>query len=290
MGEKVVHINRMTKVRKVNEAIQEQVDKKSKMYEGDFKRFEQYAEQQGLELSIETLEAYLLHTVETGLKISTFNRRSASIKHFLINVLGQTESDEQKKRIALLRQMYNDVQYVEQKQVSGQVAQPKHEVMVMIDKLDTRAKAIALFNLITACRPSEMIAIQLKHIDLKNRSVNVYLKKQKEWHTKRLTLGVVNAIKDYINAYDLDSESYLVGKVDKHNNYSSQQVSDIAYRKSIHKWLGFAPYTLRKTQISAMHEAGGDLATIAKQSGHKNLETINKHYLSVNDRTIDKYL
>ncbi|MGE7949555.1 tyrosine-type recombinase/integrase [Lysinibacillus sp. NPDC093688] len=58
----------------------------------------------------------------------------------------------------------------------------------------------------------------------------------------------------------------------------------------MHKWLGFAPYTLRKTQISAMHEAGADLATIAKQSGHKNLETINKHYLSVNDRTIDKFL
>ena len=38
------------------------------------------------------------------------------------------------------------------------------------------------------------------------------------------------------------------------------------------------------------HEAGADLATIAKQSCHKKLETINKHYLSVNDRTIDKYL
>lgn len=290
MGEKVVHINRFTKVRKVNEAIQEQVDKKSKMYEGDFNRFEQYAKQQGLVLSFEALEAYLLHTVETGFKVSTFNRRSASVKHFLVNVLGQVESEKQKKRIALLRQMYNDVEYAEQKQVSGQVAQPKHEVIAMIGKLNTRAKAIALFNLITACRPSEMVAIQVKHIDLKNRSVNVYLKKQKEWHTKRLTLECINAIKDYINAYGLESESYLVGKVDKHNNYTSVKISDTAYRKSIHKWLGFAPYTLRKTQVSAMHEAGADLATIAKQSGHKNLETINKHYLSVNDRTVDKYL
>ncbi|WP_342598611.1 tyrosine-type recombinase/integrase [Psychrobacillus sp. FSL H8-0483] len=48
--------------------------------------------------------------------------------------------------------------------------------------------------------------------------------------------------------------------------------------------------TLRKTQITAMHEAGADLATIAKQSGHKNLETINKHYLEVSDRTVYKYL
>ncbi|MBM7664543.1 integrase/recombinase XerC [Solibacillus kalamii] len=290
MGEKVVNLDSRFKSREVNEAIQEQIDKKSKMYVSDFKRFKKYAAQQGIELSFEALEKYLLHTIKTGLKISTFNRRSASVKHFLVNVLGQTESDEQKKRIALLRQKYNDIQYVEQKQVSGQVAQPKHEVMAMIDKLDTRAKAITLFNLITACRPSEMVAIQVKHIDLKNRSVNVYLKKQKEWHTKRLTLEVVNVLKEYIASNRLDSESYLVGKVDKHNNYTSVQVSDIAYRKSIHKWLGFAPYTLRKTQVSAMHEAGADLATIAKQSGHKNLETINKHYLSVNDKTIDKYL
>ncbi len=290
MAEKVIAFNGLMEVRKVNEAIQAQIDKKSKMYASDFKRFKQYTEQQGIELSFESLEAYLLYTVETGLKLSTFNRRSASVKHFLVNVLGQTESEEQKKRIALLRQMYNDVEYVEQKQVNGQVAQPKHEVMAMIDNLDTRAKAITLFNLITACRPSEMVAIQIKHIDLKNRSVNVYLKKQKEWHTKRLTLEVINALKDYIAAYGLESDSYLVGKVDKHNNYTSSQISDIAYRKSIHRWLGFAPYTLRKTQVSAMHENGADLATIAKQSGHKNLETISKHYLSVNDRTVDKFI
>lgn len=290
MEEKVIKLNRAIKKHEVSKAVQEQIDKKSKMYESDFKRFQQYAEQQDLELSFETLEAYLLHTVKTGLKLSTFNRRSASVKHFLVHELGQVETDDSKQTIAMIRQKYNDVDYAEGKQVNGQVAQPKDEVLAMIDKLDTRAKAIALFNLITACRPSEMVTIQVKHIDLKNRSVNVYLKKQKEWHTKRLTLEAVNAIKDYINAYCLELESYLVGKVDKYNNYTSVQVSDIAYRKSIHKWLGFAPYTLRKTQVSAMHEAGADLATIAKQSGHKNLETINKHYLSVNDRTIDKYL
>ncbi|MFK5709840.1 tyrosine-type recombinase/integrase [Lysinibacillus boronitolerans] len=289
MGE-LIQVQSLVENKKVNDAIQQEIDKKSKMYEGDFNRFMQYAEQHQEPITFETLEKYLLHTIETGLKLSTFNKRSAGIKHFLVNTYRLIETDEQSKRIALLRQKYNDIDYAKQKLMKGQVAQPKHEVIAMIDKLDTRAKAIALFNLITACRPSEMVAIQVKHIDLKNRSVNVYLKKQKEWHTKRLTLEVVNALKDYIADYGLDSDSYIVGKVDKHNNYTSSQVSDIAYRKSIHKWLGFAPYTLRKTQVSAMHEAGADLATIAKQSGHKNLETINKHYLSVNDKTIDKYL
>lgn len=290
MGEKVVNLNQLIEAKKVNDSIQDQIDKKSKMYEGDFKRFQQYADSKGLEVSFSALESYLLDTVTSGLKLNTFNRRSAAVKHFLVNVLNQVESDEQNKRIAFLRQRYNDTDHTEQKKVKGQSAQPKDEVLALIDKLDTRARAISLFNLITASRPSEMVSIQIKHFDLSNRSVDIYLKKQKEWHTKRFTLEVVNAIRAYIQEYKLDGESYLVGKVDKHGNYSSVEISDIAYRKSIHKWLGFAPYTLRKTQVSAMHENGADLATIAKQSGHKNLETINKHYLSVNDKTIDRYL
>ncbi len=200
------------------------------------------------------------------------------------------ETAEQKERIALLRRKYNDTDYADQKLVKGQSAKSKVEVMALIEKLDIRAKAISLFNLITACRPSEMVNIKIGNIDLEESYVNVYMQKQSDWQTKRLTLECVNAIRAYIKMYNLTDECYFVGQVDRHSKYHNKKISDTAYRKSIHKWLGFAPYTLRKTQISAMHEAGADLATIAKQSGHKNLETINKHYLKVNDRTVDKYL
>ncbi|GIN93691.1 hypothetical protein J22TS1_47420 [Siminovitchia terrae] len=53
---------------------------------------------------------------------------------------------------------------------------------------------------------------------------------------------------------------------------------------------GYAPYNFRKTQVLSMHAAGADLSTIAKQTGHKSLETIDKHYLEVSDPTVDKYL
>lgn len=289
MGE-LVQVQSIIESKKVNDAIQQEIFKKSKMYEGDFKRFIQYIEQIQQPISFETLEKYLLHTIETGLKLSTFNKRSAGIKHFLVNTYGLIETEDQNKRIALLRQKYNDIDYAKQKLMKGQSAQSKSEVIALIEKLDTRAKAISLFNLITACRPSEMINIKIENIDLDNCSVDVYMQKQSEWKSKRLTLECVNAVRAYIKEYGLTKGDYLVGKVDKHNKYHNTKISDTAYRKSIHKWLGFAPYTLRKTQISAMHEAGADLATIAKQSGHKNLETINRHYLSVNDRTVDKYL
>lgn len=46
----------------------------------------------------------------------------------------------------------------------------------------------------------------------------------------------------------------------------------------------------RKKQVTAMHDARADVATIAKQSGHKSLDTITKHYLEVHDTTVDNYL
>lgn len=290
MEEKVINLNQLIANRKSDTRIQEQIKKKSTMYQGDFNRFKQYAQQEGLNISFDTLIRYLIHTVESGLKLNTFNRRSAGVKHFLVNVHGQTESAEQNKRIVLLRGMYNDDDFIEQKRVNGQSSKPKDEVMTEINKLNVRAKAICLFNLITACRPSEMVLVKISHINFDKGYVDVYMKKQKMWKPKYLTVEVLNTIKEYMKAYNLTSDSYFVGEVNRHKQYTSKQITDIAYRKSIHKWLGFAPYALRKTQISAMHKAGADLATIAEQSGHSNLETIKKHYLSVDGDKVKKYL
>ena len=274
----------------VEAAIQKQIDKKLKTYAGDYKRFEEFYLAKGRKNNFESLEVYLYETIRSGLKLSTFNRRSAAVKYHLENKFNQLQTDEQRKRIAQLRNIYNNREHSEQKMMKGQSAQPKDEVMNLINQLDTRAKAISLLNLITACRPSEMITIKVKHIDLTGRSINVYMQKQNEWKVKRLTLECVNAVKAYIKEYGLEADHYIVGQVDKHGNYKSSCISDTAYRKTIHKWLGFAPYTLRKTQVTAMHEAGADVAKNAKQSGHKSLETITKHYLEVHDTTVDKYL
>ncbi|WP_186321173.1 site-specific integrase [Lysinibacillus fusiformis] len=289
MGE-LLNFDLVQTIKNVEAAIQKQIDKKLEIYAGDFKRFENFCLANGRGVNFESLEIYLYETIQSGLKLSTFNRRSAAVKYHLENNCGQLQIEEQQKRIAQLRSIYNNQEHIEQKRIQGQSAQPKDEVLKLINQLDTRAKAISLLNLITACRPSEMIILKVKHIDLIGRSVSVYMQKQSEWKVKRLTLECVNAVRAYIKKYDLTGEDYFVGKVDKHGNYNSSCISNTAYRKTIHKWLGFAPYTLRKTQVTAMHEAGADVATIAKQSGHKSLETITKHYLDVNDTTVDKYL
>jgi len=42
--------------------------------------------------------------------------------------------------------------------------------------------------------------------------------------------------------------------------------------------------------VVAMHAAGADLPTIARQTGHQSLDTLIQYYLTVSEMTIDKYL
>lgn len=64
-------------------------------------------------------------------------------------------------------------------QVRGKPAIDKKELMDTLNSLHTREKATCLVNLITTNRPSEMVRLKISDFDLKNKSVYVYLKKQK---------------------------------------------------------------------------------------------------------------
>ncbi len=117
------------------------------------------------------------------------------------------------------------------------------------------------------------------------------MKKQKRWHTKRLTKDVINAIELYINEYGLRADDYFVGRVYKNGRYESTAISEIGYCKALQRWTGgLTGYNFRKSQVVAMHAAGADLPTIAQQTGHKSLETLVQHYLTVSETTLDKYL
>lgn len=260
-------------------------------YEGDMKRFKKYCAETKQNVDCEALLNYLAHSImEQRVKKSTWERRLAGVKKLLQVELGLTLTQEQNAQVKEMRSRFNAEEFKRLKHVKGQSALDKEEVMQIIDKLGTREKAICLVNLTTANRPSEMTRLQIKDFDLQARTVLVDLKKQHDFYEKRLTLEAVKAVKAYIREYKLQPDDFFVGSADRWGNYTSKQISETAYNKAIHKWLGFAPYSLRKTQVSSMHEKGADVSTIAKQTGHKSLETITNHYLKVSDSTVDKFL
>ena len=291
MEKKIYDLGIVRERKQLNDLI-EKAEKIPEQYAGDIRRFREYAAETGQEESFDTLLNYLARSLEVDqVKKTTWERRLSAVKKYLVVTYGQALTDEQKQVLSGLRRVYQLEEYKEQTHIRGQQAADKEEIMQQIGKMDVRAKAICLVNLVTANRPSEMVRLKVGDFDLIGRSVRVYMAKQKEWHIKRLTPEAVEAVRAYIRTYKLQQDHYFVGRVRKGgHNYESVQIGEVAYNKFIHRHLHFAPYTLRKTQVSAMHEKGADLPAIAKQTGHKSLEVLSKHYLKVNDKTIDKFL
>lgn len=270
--------------------------RKKRMYEPDFKLFERFCFKEGLEIDFSSMEFYLHGSItKERVRLSTFNRRAAGVKYWLVDD-GHSQTKEQEERVRILRQMYNDEAYLRLKPMIGVRAEKQGDILRLIERFDTndksdiRKRAICLVNLITANRPSEMVRLKVSDFDLPNRSVWVMMKKQGQMKEKRLTLECVQAVEKYIRIHALSSDDYFVGAADKWGNYTSRQILEVSYNNAIHAWMNFAPYTFRKTQITAMYNNGADIPTIAKQSGHKSHQTIMEHYINVKTDDVDKFL
>lgn len=271
--------------------------KKLEMYKSDFKLFQTFCERNFLRLDFDSLEIYLHELItQQQVRLSTFNRRNAGVKYWLTNEHGLYITPEQETQVKMLRGLYDEETYLRLKPMRGIRAEKQGDVLRLIDRYDTnkksdiRKRAICLVNLITANRPSEMVRLKVSDFDLENRTVYVMIVKQGEMKEKRLTLECVQSVKKYIQSCELEPNDYFVGAADKWGNHTSRKISEVSYNQAIQSWLGFAPYTFRKTQITAMYQKGADIPTIAKQSGHKSHQTIMEHYINLRTNDVDEFL
>ncbi|OCS85008.1 tyrosine-type recombinase/integrase [Caryophanon tenue] len=296
MEEKIIHLHPSLLQKQAEADLQKIQDKRRDRYKYDMKHFVLFCDEHMLAHTYDSLKLYLHHSItQQRIKFSTFERRLAGIK-FHLKADGQQPTEQQLEDIRLLRDLYNQPEYLRLKPQIGQRAEKQDEVLRLIDRFDTddsldiRIRAICLVNLITACRPTEMVRIQLKDFDLRARTVWTMQTKQGSMVEKRLTLECIQAVDRYIRTFSLQPEHFFVGKVDKWGHYHSTKVHESSYNRMITKWLGFAPYTFRKTQITSMYNKGADIPTIAKQSGHKSHQTIMEHYIQVRKEDVDEFL
>lgn len=262
-------------------------------YQGDIRRYLEYCSATDQLDSTDAMLDYLYSSLmEQKVKKTTWERRLAAIKKHLLVMqkIDFNKESEVANELSVMRKIYMEEQNAYLIKVEGKSAVDKPELLKLISNLPIREKAICLVNLITANRPNEMVRMKIRDFNLSERTVDVYLTKQKQWHTKRLTPEVVKVIEDYTIEYRLKPDNYFVGRVYKNGRYENTEITEQAFTKSLQKWTGLTGYNFRKSQVVAMHEAGADLATIAKQTGHKSLETLVKHYLSVSGAMVDKYL
>lgn len=262
-------------------------------YRPQIKLFQRYCVATGQPESVKALLDYLYTSItEQTVKKTTWELRLVAIRRYFHVAHGiKVNADQQAlNTIKALRSFFEHESRADQIKLEGKSAINKPELLSMIRQLPVRERAITLMSLTTANRPSEMVRLKVKDIHLDGRYVSVYLEKQSRWHNKRLNQEAIKAAADYIKAYQLKPDDYFVGRVYKSGRYQSAKISEEGFKKALQKWTGLTGYNFRKSQVVAMHEAGADLPTIAKQTGHRSLEVISKHYLKVSDTTVEKYL
>lgn len=285
-------LNRQRQVEREN-FVRESENKISPGYWSDIRQYQKYCSVTDQSEGIVSLLNYLYDSiVHERVKKSTWEKRVSANKRYLTVAHGidfERELDALKD-IGHFRKKYREPAFAELTRVQGKKRRDKDEILAMIEALPTRERAICMVNLTTASRPSEMVALKVKHFDLEDMSLEIYIEKQKKWYEKRLDQATVRAVRQYIREYKLDEESYLVGRIYRNGRYESREVTTEAYRKFLTRTLELTAYNLRKTQVSSMHEKGADIATIAKQTGHSSTQILAKHYLNVSDKTVDKYL
>ncbi|GAE93130.1 hypothetical protein JCM21714_2171 [Gracilibacillus boraciitolerans JCM 21714] len=275
--------------------IQERSRKISAGYQSDITQYQNYCVATVQSEGLESMLDYLYGSVmDQRVKKNTWEKRLSAIKRYLTVNYDVDFASEKKvlQDVSYIRSLYDDIENKNLTRIKGKQRVDQEDLTNLINTLPIREKAICLVNLITASRPSEMIAMKIQDFDLDDNAVSIYMKKQKTWFDKRLNQLTVKAVKDYKATYHLKMDDYFVGRVYKNGKYKSAKISTEAYRKFLHRTLGLTAYNLRKTQVSSMHEKGGaDLITITKQTGgHRSTQTLADHYLNVSDKTVDKFL
>ncbi|MFY0520544.1 tyrosine-type recombinase/integrase [Lysinibacillus sp. UGB7] len=296
--ESIIRLSHFQDDKRINEIKALTKEKKKKDYEGEYNLFKKWCSLNHYSMDFIGAEKYLLHEVEVkGIRLNTMNRKVAALRFYLTGIQGNIEPEVFSESVQAIRDLYNFEPYLEKKGINPVTfAMQKEVALSLIEKFNTdkpediRIYAICLVNLITANRPSEMVRIHVKDFDFSRREIAVKLIKQKTLHRKRLTMEALFAVQRYISSFKLAPDDYFVGKVDKWGNYSAVQINANTYRQNIKKWINVAPYTLRKTQITSMHRNKADLATIARQSGHKSVQTISEHYIKLDSTDLDDYI
>lgn len=276
-----------------------EVQRKYENYKGDITRFQKWCKETYRAESFDSAIGYMLMQVEEkGIKLSTFYRKSAAIRFYFSQHQNIAITESYEAKLKTIRALYDTEPYLEKKLTEAETtALPKDEVLHLIRQYkdldspnDYRIYTISLINLITANRPSEMVRLRIKDFDFMKREVKVLLVKQKEAHRKRLTVEAIQSVQNYIRLFSLKPDDYFVGHVDRWGQYVSKQINENSYRQAMKRWLQVAPYTLRKTQITSMHKKKADLSTIARQSGHKSLQTISDHYIKIDGGDLDEFI
>jgi integrase len=143
--------------------------------------------------------------------------------------------------------------------------------------IEAHAKLYLLLAVVTAARPSHILALTWDQIDLDRMLINFRKEGERQTSKRKPHIPITETLCDMlIAAKALSRTTYVV-------EYRGRRVNDIktAIRSAARRadLDGVSPYVLRHTAGTWMAMAGVPLLEIAERMGHSTIDTTRKHYL-----------
>lgn len=216
------------------------------------------------------VERYKKYWIENGIQQATVNRQLAVLSH-MFNKLNEW---------GIIHKIPCKVKKFREKQ--GRIVYLTHDEIHTL--LEEAAKdynpfvyAFIMIGLETAMRRKEILSIALKDIDLERKII--YIPKAKAGaRPQPITNNLAKFLKEYIKQVDPEQPWLFPSPQAKSGHLENIEK---AFRRVV-KAAGMDPYvvvrhTLRHTAITHLVQAGVDLPTVKRISGHKTLQMVERY-------------
>lgn len=216
------------------------------------------------------IERYKKFRLENKVKQTTVNRELAVISHLFTKAIEWQWLDKKPALIKRYKEQQNRITYLTIEQIERLIQTAKND----------RHSQIYLFIMIglgTAMRRMEILSIKIKDIDLDKRII--YIPQAKAGSRQQpLTAQLVEILKNYLAMAQADQIWLFPADYSKSGHTMNIEK---AFRRVVTD-AGLdakqvVRHTLRHTAITHLVQAGVDLPTVKRISGHKTLQMVERY-------------
>lgn len=216
------------------------------------------------------LECYKKHRVDEGAKPGTINRELAAISHLFNKAEEWGWIDHRPAKIRRLKEDGGRIVYltVDQANRLKEAAKGNDNPQVY---------PFVFIALETSMRHMEILSIRREHVHLDRRIISIP-KAKAGAREQPITNAIADFLRDYVEALPADTPWLFPSSTSRSGHTVDMRHSfDRAVREAGLEADGIVPHTLRHTAITHLVQAGIDLPTVQRVSGHKTLSMVARY-------------
>lgn len=216
------------------------------------------------------LERYKKHRIEEGAKEGTINRELAALSHLFTKAVEWDWIDKKPAKIKRFREGQGRITYLTVDQMKRLIECAKQDQNAQI-------YPFIVIALETSMRRMEILTIRREHIDLQRQSI--YIPQAKAGaRTQPITPHLVKFLEDYLQALPSGTPWLFpsVAAKEGHTTDIRKAFRRVVENSGLNPY-EIVPHTLRHTAITHLVQAGVDLPTVKRISGHKTLIMVERY-------------